>query len=266
MRAGEGGVRTPDALNRPHPRPSPRRGEGIRSLHASSVSRAEPRGCQRAEGARAPKRCDLVMLEAAFRRPRAVLAVPRVQHRLQRAFGPTRGFLGRRAFVVQDLWRLRCSIPEPRRCRRASVRPIAGRAQPRSPAPESEDELSSRRRCERKATPPQPGTDPAPLQTLSCCVPRWARMRAVWGRKWRRGLVSPRGHSHHLRSASADMIVPHTKHRPRIKNGDKFPVLLDTSHVLRLLFAAIRQPPAEQPKNCVYARVTPSDKEIPYAT
>ena len=52
------------------------------------------------------------------------------------------------------------------------MRAVASHARPRSPAPESEESLSSRRRCERKATPPQPGTDPAPRQTLSCCVPR----------------------------------------------------------------------------------------------
>ena len=62
--------------------------------------------------------------------------------------------------------------PEPRRCRRASVRAVASSARPRSPAPESEASFTSRRPRERKARPPQPGTDPAPLQTLSCCVPR----------------------------------------------------------------------------------------------
>ena len=77
---------------------------------------------------------------------------------------------------------------EPRRCRRASVRPLLV-AHSLDRRPRNLRELISRRRCERKATPPQPGTDLAPLQTLSCCVPRVGQgCGGVWGRKWRRGL------------------------------------------------------------------------------
>ena len=76
---------------------------------ASRSRGRSPEVCQRAEGARAPKRCDLYLVRQPFGARVRLLAVPRVQHRRQRAFGPTRRLLGRRVVVVQDRGRLRGS-------------------------------------------------------------------------------------------------------------------------------------------------------------
>ena len=82
------------------------------------------------------------------------------------AFGPTRAQHVAGHCVVRDRGRLRSEVwMRSAAARRASVRAVASRAQPRSPAPESEvsephDDAAN------GATPPQPGTVPAPRQTL----------------------------------------------------------------------------------------------------
>ena len=140
-----------------------------------------PRGCGKSQGARAPKRCDHVFIEAAFRRPRAAalpcrgcnidVSGPQV---------PPGGFKvpGYRRSGPLAAAQLNYERPP---LQKGVLNAVASVAQPRSKAPASEASLASRRRCERKATPPQPGTDPAPLQTLSCCVPRMGKMRGSMG-------------------------------------------------------------------------------------
>ena len=69
--------------------------------------------------------------------------------------------------------------------RRASVRPIAGGAQPRSPAPESEESYPRDDAANGKQRRLNRATHLAPLQTLSCCVPLSGKaagsMREVFG-------------------------------------------------------------------------------------
>ena len=172
----------------PHPplmlrisrRPLPQ-GE-VREAHAFSFSRAEPRGLQRAEGARAPKRCDLVMLEAAFRRPRAVVLPGRGCNIIVSGPQvPPGGFKGpgyRRSgpLAAALLDCLSRAATEGRPCTMLPPMHSLDR-RPRN----LRRAFSSRRRCERKATPPQPGTDLAPHQTLSCCVPRIGQDEGQYG-------------------------------------------------------------------------------------
>ena len=140
-------------------------------LRTPPRSRGRSPEVSKSRGSAGAKTLRSVFSEAAFRRPRAVAC---------RAEGATSSSAGlrshpaasrRRAIVAQDLWRLRSSnvsgaAAEGRPC---SVLP---RLHSLDLRPRNPRELISRRRCERKATPPQPGTDLAPLQTLSCCVPR----------------------------------------------------------------------------------------------
>ena len=76
-----------------------------------------------------------------------------------------------------------------RRCRRASVRTIAGIAQPRSPAPESEGATPRVSRCDG-AAPASTGHRPCPASAAQLLRP-WVGQgcEAVWGRLGGRGLV-----------------------------------------------------------------------------
>jgi len=113
-----------------------------------------------------------VFSEAAFRRPRAVAC---------RAEGATSAATGLRSHPGYSLSRtmlrsgpLAAALLDHLSRAAAEGRPcsVLPRLHSLDRRPRNPRELISRRRCERKATPPQPGTDLAPLQTLSCCVPR----------------------------------------------------------------------------------------------
>ena len=139
--------------------------------HGFAVSRAlSPEGCQRAKERGRQTTAILGNNPAAFRRPRAAAAVPRVQRHRQRAFGPTRRVL------AAGLSSLRTSggcAPKgcgKRRCRRASVPGVATHAQPRSPAPASEASFTSRQ-TQRKTRLPQPGTGPCPASDAQLMRP-----------------------------------------------------------------------------------------------
>ena len=111
-----------------------------RARSALASRRCRPRVWSRRERGRrsAAIRCNK---RAALRRPRRLLAVPRVRSHRQRAFGPALASLGR-ASRVQDLELLRALMHGSAAARRASVQTVASAAQPRSAAPESEAELS----------------------------------------------------------------------------------------------------------------------------
>ena len=79
---------------------------GVLDTFARSRAAMAPRDVKE-RGSAGAETLRSVISEAAFRRPRAAAAVPRVQRHRQRASGPTRRLSGRRAVVVQDLWRLR---------------------------------------------------------------------------------------------------------------------------------------------------------------
>jgi hypothetical protein len=135
------------------------------------------------EGARAPKgrlpianAGSLVMAKpCSARTPAAVFIAGRgCGTRRKRASGPTRRFR-RGADIVRGPRaaagaRINCRAPplakgcRARRHGGAMLRMDAGNAQPRTSAPSSEG-ASSRQRCERSSAP-QPGTGPAPQQTL----------------------------------------------------------------------------------------------------
>ena len=141
----------------PHGLPTSSHVSGMVALRRSAVTQGSPHGktragpspmvalasgspeaCQRAKERGRQTTAILGNNPAAFRRPRAAAAVPRVQRHRQRAFGPTRRVL------AAGLSSLRTSggcAPKgcgKRRCRRASVPGVATHAQPRSPAPASE--------------------------------------------------------------------------------------------------------------------------------
>jgi hypothetical protein len=136
--------------------------------HGFAGSRATPRGMSKNEGARAPNDRHPSNNPAAFRRPRAAAAVPRVLSTSSAGLGSHPAAF--RAPGYRRSGPLAAALHKmgsgSAAARRASVRAVASLARPRSPAPESEVSFTSRRPCERKARPPQPGTVPAPRQTL----------------------------------------------------------------------------------------------------
>ena len=135
------------------------------------------RGMSKNEGTRAPDDRRSKQTNGDLPAPASVAAVPKVQHRRQRAFGPTRRVLAAGLSSFRTL--SGCARPWPNDhggCRAPlpkGVRAVCCHsAQPRSPAPGSEESdprvdaaNGLQRRLNRVPIP-------APLQTLSCCVPR----------------------------------------------------------------------------------------------
>jgi hypothetical protein len=130
-----------------------------------------PEGCQRARERGRQTTAILVTSPAAFRRPRRCAAVSRVQAHRQRPSDPTL-WRSTPGCCVRDRKATALVVIE-RRCRRASVRAVAGGAQPRSATPDlKRTSWSSRHACERKYSRGLVRvTVPAPHQTLSCYVP-----------------------------------------------------------------------------------------------
>ena len=117
------------------------------------------------------------------------LAVPRVRSHRQRAFGPTlwRETPGLRIRTVGGCAPRRSDAE--RRCA-TGVRAVRCRScTASSPRPRHlRRALPRDRRMIAKSALPQPGTGPAPRQTLSCCVPLSGKAARSMGEVWRVGI------------------------------------------------------------------------------
>ena len=116
--------------------------------------------------------------------------------------------------------------------RRASVRAVASVARPRSAGPGNPRELISRRRCERKATPPQPGTETYRLADVPSPLPRErsasACLQSASGRGydiagWRTRPSATRPVTRLLRYARPANLCPHGRGEASARLADPLP-------------------------------------------
>jgi hypothetical protein len=131
------------------------RGGTVRMPHGLAASLPEGFKERRERGRRST--AILSRHRAAFRRPRRLLAVPGVRSHRQRAHRSSPA--SRRTSRVHDLERLRTKV---RRCRRASVRPVAIAHSPDRRPRNVRRAIPRVRRPRRYGRKPQPGTAPAP--------------------------------------------------------------------------------------------------------
>jgi hypothetical protein len=129
----------------------------------------------------------LLQLRAALRRPRRLLAVPRVRSHRQRAHRSSPASC--RTSRVHDLERLRTEkgAPLPTGVRASCCH----RAQPRSPAPESEESYPSRLTPATVRTKASTGSPPPPREAAQLLRPVTGRGVGSVGRSIAAGITHP---------------------------------------------------------------------------